>query len=93
MCNLIRGNLVECASKLAIKAKGIDEPTVTSTCSFRKFQMQKKMPTACSYWLELIEQDNYLESNIINPILEESNAISHLFALGDQENWSERLLK
>ena len=80
MCNLIRGNLVEGASKLAIKAKGLMSPQ-SQALFLQKLSDAKENADACSYWLELIQQDKYLESKIIDPILEESNAISHLFAL------------
>lgn len=80
LCNLIRGNLVESGSKLAIKAKGLMSPQ-SQNMFLQKLSEAKEQADACSFFLELIQQEKYLDSGIIDPILEESNAISHLFAL------------
>ena len=46
----------------------------------KKLGDAKEACDGCQYWLELIAEENYLDSGMINPILEESAAISHLFA-------------
>ena len=80
MCNLMRGHLIERSTDMAIKAKGL---MVTQNPDYflKKLAEAKESCDGCTYWLELITEENYLDSNIINPILEESIAISHLFAL------------
>jgi hypothetical protein len=80
MCHLLRGQLIDRASDLAIKTKGL---TATQNPEFfgKKLADAKEAADGCQYWLELIQEDNYLDSAIINPILEESTAISHLFAM------------
>lgn len=80
MCHLIRGQLIDRASDMAIKAKGL---MITQNPDFflKKLSDAKEASDGCQYWLELIQEENYLDSAIINPILEESAAISHLFAM------------
>jgi hypothetical protein len=80
LCNLIRGNLVESASKMAIKAKGLMS-TQAQSLFLQNLGSAKENADGCAFWLELIQQEKYLDSHIIDPILEESNAISTLFAL------------
>ena len=79
MCNLMRAHLIERATDMAIKSKGL---MVTQNPDFfmKKLGDAKEACDGCQYWLELIAEENYLDSGIINPILEESAAISHLFA-------------
>ncbi|PCJ65529.1 MAG: hypothetical protein COA58_08955 [Bacteroidetes bacterium] len=80
MCNLMRGHLIDRATNMAIKAKGL---MVTQNPDYflKKLSEAKESCDGCAYWLELIKDENYLESDIINPILEESEAISYLFAM------------
>ncbi len=79
MCNLMRSHLIDRATDMAIKSKGL---MVTQNPDFflKKLGDAKEACDGCQYWLELIAEDNYLDSTIINPILEESVAISNLFA-------------
>ncbi len=80
LCNLIRGRIIEDATSMAIKSKGL---MVTQNPDFflQKLANAKESSDGCQYWLELISEEKYLESGIISPILEESKAISNLFAL------------
>jgi|TARA_B110000902_G_scaffold266564_1_gene354794 hypothetical protein len=80
MCNLVRGHLIDRATDMAIKSKGL---TATQNPEYflRKLSEAKEASDGCQYWLDLIKEENYLDSAIINPILEESEAISHLFAM------------
>jgi hypothetical protein len=80
MCNLIRNHLIDRASDMAIKAKGL-MTSQNPEYFLQKLSGAKEAADGCQYWLELIAEENYLESGIINPILEESNTISQLFAL------------
>ncbi|MBR9860914.1 hypothetical protein GYB22_09225 [bacterium] len=80
LCNLIRGHLVDSSAKLAVKAKGL-MTTQAQQFFLQKLSDAKEAADACTYWLELVQQEKYLESHIIDPILEESESISHLFAL------------
>jgi len=79
MCNLMRNHLIDQATSMAIKAKGL---MVTQNPDFflKKLGDAKEACDGCQYWLELIAEENYLDSTIINPILTESVAISNLFA-------------
>lgn len=79
LCNLIRGLLIERSSDMAIKSKGL---MVTQNPDFflKKLGDAKEACDGCQYWLEIIAEENYLDSSIISPILEESVAISNLFA-------------
>ncbi|HAY88438.1 MAG TPA: hypothetical protein DCY51_03275 [Bacteroidetes bacterium] len=80
MCNLVRGHLIDRATDMAIKSKGL---TATQNPEYflKKLSEAKEASDGCQYWLELIKEENYLDSTIINPILEESEAISYLFAM------------
>lgn len=79
MCNLMRSHLIDKATDMAIKSKGL---MITQNPDFflKKLGDAKEACDGCQYWLELIAEENYLDSTIINPILEESVAISNLFA-------------
>lgn len=79
MCNLMRNHLIDKATDMAIKSKGL---MITQNPDFflKKLGDAKEACDGCQYWLELIAEENYLDSTIINPILEESVAISNLFA-------------
>lgn len=79
LCNLIRAQLVDRATDMAIKSKGL---MVTQNPDFflKKLGDAKEACDGCQYWLEIISEENHLDSAIINPILEESMAISNLFA-------------
>jgi hypothetical protein len=80
LCNLVRGHLIERATDMAIKSKGL---MVTQNPDYflKKLSEAKEATDGCQYWLELIKDEEYLDSHIINPILEESVAVSNLFAL------------
>ena len=80
MCNLMRGHLIERATDMAIKSKGL---VVTQNPDYflKKLSEAKESCDGCGYWLELIKDEKYLDSDIINPILDECNSISHLFAM------------
>lgn len=80
LCNLMRGQLIDRATEMAIKSKGL---MMTQNSDFfgKKLSEAKEAADGCHYWLELIHEENYLDSAIINPILAESEAISHLFAM------------
>jgi hypothetical protein len=80
LCNLVRGHLIDRATDMAIKSKGL---TATQNPEYflKKLSEAKEASDGCQYWLDLIKEENYLDSAIINPILEESEAISHLFAM------------
>ena len=77
---LTRPHLVDRATDLAIKAKGL---MITQNPEYflKKLSEAKESSDGVHYWLELIQDEGLLDSNIINPILEESSAISTLFAL------------
>ncbi len=79
MCNLMRAHLIDRCTNMAIKAKGL---MVTQNPDFflKKLVDANESCDGCQYWLELIAEEKYLDSSIINPILEESVAISNLFA-------------
>ena len=80
MCNLMRGQLIEKASDMAIKSKGL---MITQNPEYflKKLSEAKEATDGCQYWLELIRDEKYLDSEIIDPIYAESESISHLFAL------------
>lgn len=80
LCNLIRGQLIDRATDMAIKSKGL---MITQNPDFflKKLSDAKEATDGCQYWLEMIREENYLDSEIINPIFAESESISHLFAL------------
>lgn len=80
MCNLMRGHLIERSTDMAIKAKGL---MVTQNPDYflKKLADAKESCDGTQYWLELIAEEGYLDSEIIHPILEESIAISNLFAM------------
>ncbi len=80
LCNLVRGHLIDRATDMAIKSKGL---MVTQHPDYfiKKLSDAKEATDGCQYWLELIKDEEYLDSHIINPILEESEAVSNLFAL------------
>ncbi|MDB9882247.1 hypothetical protein OAD66_03840 [Bacteroidia bacterium] len=84
MCNIVRGHLIERAADMAIKSKGL-MATQNPDFFLKKLGDAKEATDGCQYWLELIKEENYLDSGIINPILEESVAISHLFAMAIQK--------
>ncbi|MEN8695837.1 MAG: hypothetical protein ABF317_00935 [Bacteroidia bacterium] len=79
LSNLIRGHLIDRSTTLAIKAKGL---MVTQNPDFflKKLADAKEASDGTHYWLEMIAEENYLDSIIINPILTESAVISNLFA-------------
>lgn len=78
--NVVRGHLIDKATTMAIKAKGL-MASQNQELFLKKIGEAKEASDGCQYWLELIQEEGYLESSIIDPILEESVAISHLFAL------------
>ena len=71
MCNLIRSHLIDRASDMAIKSKGLNA-TQNPEYFLKKLSEAKESSDGCQYWLDLIKEENYLDSAIINPILEES---------------------
>jgi hypothetical protein len=80
LCNLTRNHLIDKASEMAIKSKGL---MITQNPEYflKKLSEAKEATDGCQYWLELIRDENYLDSSIIDPIFAESESISHLFAL------------
>ena len=80
LCNLIRGLLIERATDMAIKSKGL-MATQNPEYFLQKLSSAKEATDGCQYFLELINDEGYLDSSIIHPILEESVSISHLFAM------------
>lgn len=84
LAHLVRAHLIDRASDMAIKAKGL-MATQNPDFFLKKLGDAKEASDGCQYWLELIRDENYLDLEIINPILEESVAISHLFALAIQK--------
>lgn len=80
LCNLMRGHLIDRASDMAIKSKGL---MVTQHPDYflKKLSEAKEATDGVIYWLELIREEGYLESQIIDPILEESLAIGKILAL------------
>lgn len=79
LSNLMRSHLIDRASDMAIKAKGL-MATQNPDFFLKKLGDAKEASDGCQYWLELIREENYLDLSIIDPILKESNSISHLFA-------------
>ena len=80
LCNLMRGHLIDRSTGMAIKAKGL---MVTQNPDYflKKLADAKESCDGTQYWLELIAEEDWLDSEIIRPILEENIAISNLFAL------------
>mgnify|MGYP001597463912 FL=1 len=78
--NLIRGHLIDRATAMAIKSKGL-MASQNPDLFMNKLGDAKESSDGCQYWLELIQEEGYLDSSIIDPILEESQGISRLFAL------------
>ena len=80
LCNLMRVHLIEKATNMAIKSKGLMD-TQNPEYFLKKLSDAKEATDGCQYWLEMIQEEAYLDSDIINPILAESIAISNLFAM------------
>lgn len=84
LSNLIRGLLIEQATTLAIKSKGL-MASQNPEYFLKKLSEAKESSDGVMYWLELVKDEDYLDSTIINPILAESAEISHLFAMAIQK--------
>ena len=78
MGNLTREKLVIQSSNLAIKSKGL---LVTQNSDFflQKLNDARESVDGCYYWLDLIKEEGWVNSDILNPVLEECSAISDLF--------------
>ena len=80
MCNLIRGHLIERSTDLAIKSKGL-MVTMNPDYFLKKLSEAKEAADGVEYWLEMVQDDKYIDPSIMNPILEESKAVSQILAL------------
>lgn len=80
MSIVIRSNLIQAASQMTIKCKGLMSTQVQDY--FLKNVMDaKEQADACSYWLEMVNEEQFIDSTIIEPILAESIELSKLFTL------------
>ena len=78
MSNEACKQLIAQSSNLAIKSKGL---LVTQNPDFflQKLNDARESIDGCYYWLDLIKEEVWVNSDILNPVLEECSAISDLF--------------
>ena len=78
MSNVTREHLITHSSNLAIKSKGL---MVTQNPDFflQKLNDARESVDGCYYWIDTIKEESWVSSKILNPVLEECNAISDLF--------------
>ena len=71
-------HLITHSSNLAIKSKGL---MVTQNPDFflQKLNDARESVDGCYYWIDTIKEESWVSSKILNPVLEECNAISDLF--------------
>ena len=80
MAIIIRSHLIDSSSSMAIKAKGVMSTQVQSLF-LQNMNEAKQSADACQYWLEMVNDEGFLEGQIIEPILKENMEISHLLAM------------
>jgi hypothetical protein len=79
MAVMMRAHLIDCASKMTIKARGLMAGQVQDMF-LRNVMDAKEAADGCHFWLELIKDENLLDSQIIDPILAESQEMGKMFA-------------
>ena len=77
---VIRGHLVDRASQLSIKCKGLMN-TQGQELFIKNVSEALEAADACNYWLEMIKDEDFFESHIIDPIFSESQDLSKLLSL------------
>lgn len=76
----IRGHLIERASELSIKCKGLMN-SQGQELFLKKVSEALEAADACNYWLEMIKDEGFFEAHIIDPIFSESQDLSKLLSL------------
>jgi hypothetical protein len=78
MSSVTREHLIIHSSNLAIKSKGL---MVTQNPDFflQKLNDARESVDGCYYWVDTIKEEGWVSLGILNPVLEECNAISDLF--------------
>ena len=74
--HIIRNQLIDCASDLAIKAKGL-MATQNPEYFLKKLSAAKEAADGVNYWLELVKDESLLDATIIDPIKDTRIRISH----------------
>lgn len=77
---LIRGQLVEAASSMTIKSKGLMSIQIQDIF-IKNLSAAKESSDATNYWLEMVKEENLMDASIIDPILAESTEIAKLLTL------------
>lgn len=80
MSLLIRPNLIESATKMTIKCKGLMSTQVPDIF-IRNLSEAKEHTDGCNYWLELVKDEQLLDEKILEPIYQESEDIAKLLSL------------
>lgn len=80
MSLVIRPNLIESATKMTIKCKGLMSTQVPDIF-LKNLVDAKEFTDGCNYWLEIVKEEGLLDEKIIDPIYQESDDISKLLSL------------
>lgn len=80
MTHIVRTPLTERASALTILSKGLMMPSLPDFFKTNLLQA-REAANGCNYWLELIKENELISSEIINPIIEESELLAKAFSV------------
>ena len=76
---MARPHLIDAASKMTIKARGLMAGQVQDLF-LRNAMDAKEAADACHFWLELVREEGLIDGNILDPILEETEELAKLFS-------------
>ena len=75
---LIKDRLLNCATDLAVKSRGLGM-TQNAEYFANRLNSAAEAANSCGFWLEMIKDEQLMDVSLINPLIEESNTLLSLF--------------